>query len=96
MSTPKSSILVESQESNCPECDKCLQVLQIVLDGEGSPEEATYVDHHIQSCPNCLDCYETDKALRETVKEKLTRKEVPYELIAFIKAKVSTTIRSGI
>lgn len=77
---------------NCPECIRFLEVLQIVLDGEASEEDCNFVEARIAKCNYCLDCYETDKALRDAIKGQLNRREVPQDLVDCIKSKISALV----
>ncbi|MDX2305811.1 MAG: zf-HC2 domain-containing protein [Microscillaceae bacterium] len=84
----------ESDQSNslaskeCPDCEKCLQVLHMVIDGECSSEEKAFVEAHISSCTHCSDCYEVDKTIKESIHSKITKMNVPHDLVNFIKSKI--------
>ena len=86
--------ITESEQSNllknkeCPDCEKCLQVLQIVIDGECTPEEKAFVEEHIRNCAYCSDCYEVDKSIKEAIHSKITKKCVPSDLVDLIKLKI--------
>lgn len=84
---------MENQENVCSECQDCLKVLQIVLDDEATPEEVALVHEHINRCAHCLDCYETDKSLKEAVKKKIKKPNTPTDLIDCIKEKLATIIK---
>lgn len=81
-------IEIKSEKNLCQDCQECLQVLYSVLDGEADREQETFFYGHIQSCPHCLNCYEVDKTIQITIKEKISKKEVPIEIITFIEAKI--------
>ncbi|GAB4397554.1 MAG: hypothetical protein OHK0053_14260 [Microscillaceae bacterium] len=80
---------METKENPCEDCKTCLEVLQIVLDAEASPEEVVFVEEHIRTCENCHGCYQVDKALRETIRLKIEKISPPYELIHLIQSKIT-------
>lgn len=71
-------------ENNCPDCDKCLEILQSVADNQACIEEKDYFFAHIMDCPHCLECFELEKGLKDCIKMKLERKCVPIELLETI------------
>jgi predicted anti-sigma-YlaC factor YlaD len=59
----------------------------LVLDREASAEDMAYVKSHLETCTHCLDCYETDKTLKEALKTKISKK-CPNALMDCIKEKI--------
>ena len=86
--------ITESEQSNslekkdCPDCEKCLQVLQIVIDGECTPEQKAFVEAHISDCAHCSDCYEVDKSIKEAIHSKIQKRCVPSDLVGLIQSKI--------
>ncbi len=70
------------------ECEKFIKVLYNVLDGEASAEDTQFVKELITKCDYCKECYETHEELKATIREKVSRKEVPGELLSFIKSQL--------
>lgn len=83
--------LSDKQEEHCLECETCLKVLQIVLDGEASQDEQLFVQQHIATCEHCCECYATDKELRDCIKSKIERLTVPMDLLSNIKIKIGVS-----
>ncbi len=79
-----------SAKYSCEECKEFLEVLQLVLDNEATPEQIEFVDEHIENCGYCLECYEVDKTLRQTVKQKVQRIHSPQDLTLLIQSKIET------
>lgn len=80
---------LSNAQADRPDFDKFQAVLQIVIDGEASPEEVAFVEHSISSCSNCSECYELYKSLKDCVQEKIQKRVVPTDLINCIKAKIN-------
>ncbi|MCP4458160.1 MAG: anti-sigma factor [Cytophagales bacterium] len=72
----------------CPEIDKYLAVLRLILDNESSAEEEQYLMNHLDQCSCCLKEYEIETQVRELLKSKLKQKSVPSGLANSIKAKI--------
>ena len=70
------------------DCDKFLQTLQLVIDGEAAPEDKEYFDKHIHNCIDCADFYEVEQAIHEAIKLKVHKKEVPSGLMESIKSRI--------
>ena len=78
---------MQPEEKNLgPEdCSKdCSQLLQLILDGQATPEQATQFQTHICSCQQCEDKYKIDTAIKEAVKKNCGCQQAPDELRATI------------
>lgn len=79
----------EKKGSNgCCEFKKCLEILHLMLDNEASDEQESYMNAHIENCMFCFEQYEVEKQIRELLRTKLTRQEVPADLAQTIRSKV--------
>ncbi len=85
----KKNVLSKYVMTNCPEKQKCLEILHLILDGEADYEQKEYFEIHMEECWSCFQNYELEKAIRNLVKAKLERKSVPGTLIDEIKTKIS-------
>ena len=72
----------------CPEIDKYLAILRLILDNESSAEEEQYLMTHLDQCSCCLKEYEIETQVRELLKSKMKSKSVPSGLANSIKAKI--------
>lgn len=74
--------------AKCKDTQKCLDMLQLVVDNEADPKKAAKILKQIEGCQMCTDCYEQNSCLKEALSNKIERKEVPKDLIDCIKAKL--------
>ena len=72
----------------CPEIDKYLAILRLILDNESNKEEEQYLMTHLDQCSCCLKEYEIETQVRELLKSKLKQKSVPSGLANSIRAKI--------
>lgn len=79
------------QNGECPEKQKCLEILNLVLDGEANEEQKDYFRNHIEKCMPCNSDYSVEKAIKELLQAKCSNKEVPNDLVESIKSKISET-----
>lgn len=79
--------------SECPDCscndfDKCLNILNQMLDSEASQEQEDYFYSHIDSCIVCFSNYNIEKQIRQLLKTKLSKQKVPDALANEIRYKI--------
>lgn len=79
------------RNGECPEKQKCLEILTLVLDGEANEEQKDYFRAHIEKCMPCNSDYTVEKTIRELLQSKCANKEVPSDLVESIKLKISET-----
>lgn len=71
--------------------NNCLDMLQLILDGEASPEERkNFFEKHLEICMPCYKNYHLEMAIRELLKSKCGNHEAPAELIDNIKKMISS------
>lgn len=73
----------------CPEFQKCLKVLYLMLDEEASQEEEAYLMEHVEKCLFCFEQYEVEKQIRDLLKTKIAKMSVPSDLVDSIRSKIS-------
>jgi len=76
-------------KKQCAERNKCLDILNIVLDGEATEEQKEYLESHIDLCLPCLNDYKLEKTIKELLQSKCENPQVPTGLIEAIKSKIS-------
>jgi anti-sigma factor (TIGR02949 family) len=76
-------------KSDCDDKRNCLEMLQLILDGEATPEQKQDFKSHIDDCLPCFRHYHFDQAIKELLKLKCTS-EAPVELVESIKSKIKT------
>jgi len=88
----KKTFSQKSEKSRkCLDSEKCLNMLQLILDGEASESEMQYFNTHIEDCMSCFQHYNLEKTIRQVLKTKCEKRPVPVDLIQSIKSKISQT-----
>lgn len=85
MSIPDQS----KMKQNCSNQKDCMEMLQLIVDGEASPEQKEhFLKHHLEECLPCYKNYHLEVEIRQLLKTKCTG-EAPADLIETIKARVA-------
>lgn len=66
----------------------CLEMLQLILDGEATPDQQEYFKVHMDKCMPCFKSYNLDMTIKELLKEKCCKDTVPTDLIEQIKIQI--------
>ena len=69
-------------------CQRCLKLLELITDGEASPEEEQQFHKHINDCLPCYEAYNLEQSIKEMLQTKVEKKQVPSDLINSIKQKI--------
>jgi anti-sigma factor (TIGR02949 family) len=76
-------------KQECSNQKNCMEMLQLIVDGEASPEEREhFLKHHLEECLPCYKNYHLEVEIRQLLKSKCTG-QAPQDLIDTIKARVS-------
>ena len=79
----------EKLDSNsCTEFDKCMEILQLMLDDEASEKQEEYVNEHVHKGMVCFQHYEIETEIRELIKKKCSNLPVPDGLATQIRTQV--------
>lgn len=70
------------------DCERCLELLEMIMDGEASPEEEKHFQKHINDCLPCYETYNLEASIKQLLQTKLEKKQVPEDLILSIKSKI--------
>ena len=70
----------------------CLEMLQVILDGEASEAQKEYFKQHMDICLPCFKGYELDMAIKQLVKSKCCGGDAPADLIEHIRITISQKI----
>ena len=90
MSTPDQSRM----KQDCENSRECLQMLQLILDGEASHEQKEhFLKEHLEECMPCYKNYHLEVAIRQLLKTKCSS-QAPQDLIEDIKKKVIQNLAS--
>ena len=74
--------------NSCAEEENCLKVLEVILDNESTPEEEEKYFQHVEKCWTCYQNYNLEKAIRELIRTRVEKKQVPQELVDRIKSEI--------
>lgn len=77
-----------SKKARCPEEERCLELVRLMLDDEASEEDSIYVTKHIDGCYRCYDNFDLENAIREAVKNKANNIKVSDEVVSEINSKI--------
>lgn len=67
----------------------CMEMLQLILDGEATPEQQAYFKVHMDKCAPCFKSYDLDNTIKELLKTRCCGDSVPAGLIEQIKNQIS-------
>jgi len=70
----------------------CMEMLQVILDGEASDEQKQYFKQHMDICLPCFKGYELDMAIKQLVKSKCCGGDAPSDLVEQIRITISQKI----
>lgn len=88
MSIPDQS----KMKHDCPNQRECMEMLQLIVDGEATNEQKEYfLKHHLHECLPCYTNYHLEVAIRQLLKNKCSG-EAPHEIIEIIRLRVSQNI----
>jgi mycothiol system anti-sigma-R factor len=72
----------------------CLQMLQIILDGQATSEQKEYFKMHMDKCLPCFKTYEVDMAVKEMLKTKCCGDRIPKETVEQLTLQIKQKITS--
>lgn len=75
-------------ENKCPDSQKYLYLIRLMLDQEASVEDEAFLLAHIEECSHCLKEYQLEQQVRMMLKSKMTQRSVPEDLAKSIRNKI--------
>ncbi|HAA13586.1 MAG TPA: hypothetical protein DCE41_18585 [Cytophagales bacterium] len=66
------------------EVEECQQLLQLIVDGQATPEQTIAFQEHICSCKKCDEKFKLDSAIKEAIKKTCGCHQAPQELVSTI------------
>jgi hypothetical protein len=64
---------------------KCLEIINLILDGEATKEQLDYFEGNIKCCEKSMAFYNIEKCVKDAVIHKLKHKIVPADLLDCVK-----------
>jgi anti-sigma factor (TIGR02949 family) len=81
-------------KQDCENKKDCLEMLQLILDGEASSEQKEhFLKTHLEECMPCYRNYNLEMAIRQLLKTKCSS-HAPQELVDDIRKKVIQNLAS--
>lgn len=78
------------KKQDCSQRAECRRMIQLVLDGEGTPEQIERVSQNIGKCIPCETGYALEKNIKEALQLRLEKRSVPTSLLDSIRARVAS------
>lgn len=75
-------------KEECENHEKCMKMIQAVLDGSATPEEIEHFKSNVDVCKPCIDGYELEKSIKNSLQTKVEKKCCPQNTIEQLKAKI--------
>jgi hypothetical protein len=77
---------VEELKHHCENHEKCMEMIQAVLDGSASEEDVMHFKSNMDACMPCIENHSLEKSIKEALQEKIEKKCCPEATISSIKA----------
>lgn len=80
-----------SSDACCQNCDKCYEILKLIVDNQASDEQQKYFSEHAENCLHCLREYNLEREIKQMLRQQSDRQEVPSDLIDTIRTAILST-----
>jgi mycothiol system anti-sigma-R factor len=68
----------------------CMEMLQLVLDGQATDEQVTYWKEHMGMCQPCYEKYKVENTVKELIKSECCCSKIPKEIIDELSTKIKS------
>ena len=85
MNVPKT---IEPLKRHCENHEKCMEMIQAVLDGSASEDEMAAFKENMNECLPCIEGYDLQKSIKEALQQKIEKKCCPESTLSKIKEKL--------
>lgn len=79
-------------KEQCENHAKCMEMIQAVLDGSATSEEIEHFKSNLEVCKPCIEGYELEKTIKESLKTKIEKICCPQATINMLKLKVGIAL----
>ncbi len=76
----------------CENHEKCMQMIQAVLDGSATQDEVEHFKNHMSECMPCIEGYHLEKSIKDALQVKMEKKCCPQATVMDIRAKVGLAV----
>ena len=66
----------------------CMEMLQLVLDGQATDEQVLYWRQHMGMCQPCYEKYNIDNAIKEAIQSECCCSKIPKETIDQLRERI--------
>ncbi len=80
------------QKQHCENHQRCMEMIQAVLDGSATPEEMEHFKNNIESCLPCIEGYQLEKEVKQSISQKVEKKCCPGKTVDDIKKKIGLAL----
>ena len=83
---------MKNVERPCADHERCINVVNLIIDGEANEEEEAFFYSHIRECFHCAQFYKLEQSIRKAIRDYLEIKEAPEELIMEVRKMVKESL----
>ena len=83
---------MKNVERPCVDHERCINVINLIIDGEANEEEEAFFYSHIRDCFHCAQFYKLEQSIRKAIRDYLEIKEAPEELIREVRKMVKESL----
>jgi anti-sigma factor (TIGR02949 family) len=69
----------------------CTELLQLVIDGQATPEQHQELEFHLERCEDCREEYLFSKSIKDSLRSHIKPNNSPTGLANIIQNKISET-----
>ncbi|MDP5120597.1 MAG: hypothetical protein NWQ46_03295 [Spirosomaceae bacterium] len=85
MNVPKNT---EPLKKHCENHEKCMQMIQAVLDGSATEQEIISFKANMGVCLPCIEGHDLQKSIKEALQQKIEKKCCPESTLSNIRQKL--------
>lgn len=74
------------------DCERVVELLDVIIDGEATEEDHQYFFKHLETCQDCFKAHNKHQQLKSFLKDNIKRKMVPVNLMGSIKTIIQETV----
>ncbi|MGL4631985.1 MAG: hypothetical protein ACRCVT_12350 [Leadbetterella sp.] len=81
----------KEMKEHCENHEECMKMIQAVLDGSATEVEIKHFRENKEKCQPCIEGYELEKSIKESLQSKLEKKCCPQSTLDQLKIKIGIT-----
>lgn len=82
---------ISSTTAECKYNVECVKLLQLIIDNEADEDQKKYFSEHLKKCVHCVKYYDLEQQIKQTLKTKIPKKNIPTGLVESIKYQINQT-----